>query len=73
LDFLADKFNHGVDVDPASHVPDEVNKRSHTNKRQYDGDGERQMWDERTLVPGATVRSTINAQENVPRNAPSVS
>jgi len=54
-------------------VPDEVNKRSHTNKRQYDGDGERQMWDERTLVPGATVRSTINAQENVPRNAPSVS
>src|SRR6185437_1606214 len=49
-DIFADKLNDGVDVDAASHVSDEVYKRGYTNKRKNDGDCEREMRDERTLV-----------------------
>ena len=47
---VADKVDHGVDVDAAGHVPHEEHQRAHADKGEQDADAERQMGDEQPLT-----------------------
>ena len=50
---VADQVDHGVDVDPAGHVADEVHERRHADEREQDADREREVRREGALVLGA--------------------
>lgn len=49
---VAHKFNHGIDVNPASHMTDEIDQCRDADKGQRNTNAEREMRDEATLALG---------------------